>query len=77
MGVTVPDGWLQPFALATSDDHTAWIAIAVVLGLAYSLLFIALRITIRLSTRQRSSHDDYIMGVATVRLQMATMARSS
>jgi hypothetical protein len=63
----VPDGFGVPFATISDDDHTAWIVITALLGLAYSLLFGLVRALLSWSTgRGRPRVDDIALAISTV-----------
>jgi hypothetical protein len=62
----VPPGQYPPFATVTDKDHAAWIIIATSLGLAWTLLFGAIRVFIRYTISPGLGIDDACLAVATV-----------
>lgn len=57
-----------PFAKATTDDHTAWVVIATLLGLIYSLLFGLVGTFVSWTTGGGRYHkDDLALLISTVR----------
>lgn len=65
-GISVPPGQYPPFAVVTDTDHTAWVIISTALGLAYTLLFGAIRIFSRYTTTRNFGLDDFLLAAATV-----------
>lgn len=65
----VPDGYYQPFAVISENDHAGWIIIASALGLAMVLITSIIRIFIRLEFGQKFGVDDVLLAAATVCIQ--------
>lgn len=66
----VPAGFDPPLARITTNDHTAWIYIAAILGLCCSLFFGAIRVLVRSMIAGGFGMDDYIcysaMGISII-----------
>lgn len=56
----------QPYATVTEHDHTAWIYIAAILGIVYSLIFCGIRVVARRSTGRSFGTDEAALLVGTV-----------
>ncbi|RMZ86651.1 hypothetical protein DV736_g6123, partial [Chaetothyriales sp. CBS 134916] len=65
MAIVVPDGQRPPFAIVTNQDHGAWILIIAWLGLAYILLFGAIRVFVRLTINPIFGLDDVGLAAST------------
>lgn len=64
----LPPDYSSPFATVTADDHSAWIIIAALLGLVYSILFGLVRAFVSVTTGGGKVHgDDVALTVSTVR----------
>ena len=64
----IPPGYAPPYAVVTEDDHSAWLIIAMVLGLTLSLLFATFRIVVRRGDTMGGGRDDVVLALATVRI---------
>jgi hypothetical protein len=62
----VPDGYYPPFAAVTDTDHSAYIIIAVSLGVTFVLLSSLIRIFLRISFLQSAGLDDTFLAAGTV-----------
>lgn len=65
--LAIPPGYSPPLAVVSDNDHTAWIVISAALGLAWTLLFAAIRVFVRWTATQGFGLDDVFLGLATVR----------
>lgn len=63
--LAIPDGYYQPFAVITDDDHAGWIIIATALGIALIVLSSIVRTFIRVSFGQKFGLDDILLAIAT------------
>ncbi|KAM0723328.1 hypothetical protein Q7P37_001530 [Cladosporium fusiforme] len=62
----LPPDYSSPFATVTADDHSAWIIIAALLGLVYSILFGLVRAFVSVTTGGGKVHgDDVALTVST------------
>ena len=64
-GPAVPPGYHPPLAVATDNDHSAWIIISASLGIVYSVVFGAIRTFLRYTSGGFGA-DDAILAVSTV-----------
>ena len=62
---TPADNYSPPFFQVTPNDHTAWTAIATVLGLCCTLVTVLIRVFIRTMISPPFKSDDFLMFVAT------------
>lgn len=63
---SVPEGYYPPFTVISDDDHGGWIIIATALGLAMALLSTAIRIYVKILSRQQGGLDDVLLAIGTV-----------
>lgn len=67
LGPVVPPGYYPAFSTVSSDDHSAWIIIATVLGMVYTIIFAGFRAFVSYTTGRNTGLDDMALYVGTVR----------
>lgn len=64
----IPTGQRAPLEITNSTQHGSWVVIATALGLVLGVVCLLIRIYVRVVITPPFSKDDYVHGVATVRL---------
>lgn len=62
----VPEGYYPPFAVISDEDQGGWIIIATAIGMAMALLSTAIRIYVKIISRQQGGLDDVLLATGTV-----------
>lgn len=65
-GGALPAGYSPPLLVVTDNDHSAWIVIATVLGMAWFLIFATARVVVRYSITSGFGQDDWLLAGSVV-----------
>ena len=65
-GLIIPPGQHAPFAVVSEKDHTAWIILAITVGLSCVLIFGVVRIVVRRTISPGARLDDAFLAASTV-----------
>jgi hypothetical protein len=63
----IPEGYSPPATIITATDRSGWVMVATALGLTVVLLFLAIRVYIRLQISPPFRYDDAALVATSVR----------